>query len=135
MVSARGESSISAASRSAVLQTGAATVEADQRGSWPRAGGKTLGFIAVALHAALIGGRTYRVASSRSAATNCSVSGATTGWVLLSGAEQAKFTDAFDAAFIGAVITIVRPPMRAPRANVFAERWIGPGRECLSRTT
>ena len=48
------------------------------------------------------------------------------------GTEQAKFTDAFDAAFTGAVITIVRPPMRAPRANVFAERWIGPGRECLS---
>jgi len=48
------------------------------------------------------------------------------------GTEHAKFTDAFDAAFTGAVITIVRPPMRAPRANVFAERWIGPGCGCLS---
>jgi hypothetical protein len=54
----------------------------------------------------------------------------TTGWVLLSGAEQATFTDTFDAAF-----TTPSSPyptaMRAPRADAFAERWI-PGRECLA---
>jgi hypothetical protein len=82
-------------------------------------------------------GRTYRVASSRSAATNCSVSGATTGWVLLSGTEQAKITDAFDAAVVGAVITIVRPPMRAPRATVTRSRNAGlvPGANASARTT
>jgi hypothetical protein len=41
-------------------------------------------FVGVALHAALIDGRTYRVVSSDGAATN-PVSGATTGWVLCPG--------------------------------------------------
>jgi hypothetical protein len=56
----------------------------------------------------------------------------TTGWVLLSGAEQATFTDTFDAAF-----TTPSSPyptaMRAPRADAFAgtldprARMPGPG--------
>ena len=53
------------------------------------------------------------------------------------GTEQAKFTDAFDAAFTGAVITIVRPPMRAPRATVTRSRNAGlvPGANASARTT
>jgi transposase InsO family protein len=43
-----------------------------------------------------------------------------------------KFTTAFDAVFAGANIQIIRTPVRAPRANAIAERFIGTlRRECL----
>jgi transposase InsO family protein len=43
-----------------------------------------------------------------------------------------KFTAAFDAVFTGADIRIIRTPIRAPRANAIAERFIGTlRRECL----
>ena len=43
-----------------------------------------------------------------------------------------KFTAAFDAVFASADIRIIRTPVRAPRANAIAERWIGTlRRECL----
>jgi putative transposase len=46
--------------------------------------------------------------------------------------RDAKFTRAFDAVFGGANIRILRTPVRAPRANAIAERWIGTlRRECL----
>jgi putative transposase len=46
--------------------------------------------------------------------------------------RDAKFTTAFDAVFAGADIRIIRTPVRAPRANANAERWIGTlRRECL----
>jgi transposase InsO family protein len=46
--------------------------------------------------------------------------------------RDAKFTTAFDAVFVGADIRIIRTPVRAPRANAIAERWIGTlRRECL----
>ena len=46
--------------------------------------------------------------------------------------RDAKFTAAFDAVFAGADIRIIRTPVRAPRANAIAERWIGTlRRECL----
>jgi putative transposase len=46
--------------------------------------------------------------------------------------RDSKFTPAFDAVFSGADIRIVRTPVRAPRANAIAERWIGTlRRECL----
>jgi hypothetical protein len=46
--------------------------------------------------------------------------------------RDSKFTAAFDAVFTGADIRIIRTPVRAPRANAFAERWIGTlRRECL----
>jgi transposase InsO family protein len=46
--------------------------------------------------------------------------------------RDSKFTDAFDAVFAGADIRIIRTPVRAPRANAIAERFIGTlRRECL----
>jgi putative transposase len=46
--------------------------------------------------------------------------------------RDSKFTTAFDAVFVGAGIRIVRTPIRAPRANAIAERFVGTlRRECL----
>jgi transposase InsO family protein len=46
--------------------------------------------------------------------------------------RDSKFTTAFDAVFTGANICIIRTPVRAPRANAIAERFIGTLRgECL----
>ena len=46
--------------------------------------------------------------------------------------RDSKFTAAFDAVFAGADIRIIRTPIRAPRANAIAERFIGTLRqECL----
>jgi putative transposase len=46
--------------------------------------------------------------------------------------RDSKFTAAFEAVFAGADIRIIRTPVRAPRANAIAERWIGTlRRECL----
>ena len=46
--------------------------------------------------------------------------------------RDSKFTAAFDAVFAGADIRIIRTPVRAPRANAIAERFIGTlRRECL----
>ena len=47
---------------------------------------------------------------------------------------DSKFTAAFDAVFAGADIRIIRTPIRAPRANAIAERFIGTlRRECLDQ--
>ena len=46
--------------------------------------------------------------------------------------RDSKFTAAFDAVFVGAGIRIICTPIRAPRANAIAERFIGTlRRECL----
>ena len=48
--------------------------------------------------------------------------------------RDTKFTAAFDAVLAAAGVRIVVTPVRAPRANAIAERWIsGAGRECLDR--
>jgi transposase InsO family protein len=39
--------------------------------------------------------------------------------------QDSKFTATFDAVFVGADIRIIRTPVRAPRANAVAERFIG----------
>jgi putative transposase len=49
--------------------------------------------------------------------------------------RDAKFTDAFDAVFASEGIRILRTPVRAPRANAVAERWVGTvRREVLDRS-
>jgi putative transposase len=46
--------------------------------------------------------------------------------------RDSKFTGSFDAVFTGADMRIIRTPIRAPRANAIAERFIGTlRRECL----
>ena len=39
--------------------------------------------------------------------------------------HDGKFTGIFDAVFASEGVRILRTPVRAPRANAIAERWIG----------
>lgn len=65
-------------------------------------------------------------------ARNLSITGTLEGKHMLLRDRDSKFSGSFDEVFRTGGLTVVKTPVRAPRANAFAERWVGTvRRECL----
>jgi transposase len=65
-------------------------------------------------------------------ARNLAIDGSLEGKSILLRDRDAKFSRSFDEVFRTEGLQVVRTPVRAPRANAFAERWVGTARrECL----
>ncbi len=65
-------------------------------------------------------------------ARNLAITGDLEGKHILLRDRDAKFPGPFDEVFRTDGLTAVETPVRAPRANAFAERWVGSvRRECL----
>jgi len=65
-------------------------------------------------------------------ARNLALTGQLQGRHLLLRDRDAKFSGPFDEVIRTEGVAVVKTPVRAPRANAFAERWVGTARrECL----
>jgi len=65
-------------------------------------------------------------------ARNLSITGTLEQKHILLWDRDSKFSDPFDEVFSTEGLTVVKTPVRAPRANALAERWVGTvRRECL----
>jgi transposase InsO family protein len=65
-------------------------------------------------------------------ARNLSITGRLEERHILLRDRDSKFSGPFDEVFRTEGLTVVKTPVRAPRANAFAERWVGTARtECL----
>jgi len=65
-------------------------------------------------------------------ARNLSITGSLGDKHILLRDRDAKFSGRFDEIFRTEDVRVLKTPIRAPRANAFAERWVGTARrECL----